>query len=145
MNTAASFALSFLLTLTTAGYPQDRQRPAHTESPEERSPTFAKERREPSRPALTTESAEFTIAKQVDEVNLILSVTDSKGMFVCYLTAEDFKLFDNYKSPTKLTYFQARTNLPLRVVLAIDVSSSVRSRLRFEQQAASAFLKHVLR
>jgi Ca-activated chloride channel family protein len=55
------------------------------------------------------------------------------------------KLFDNYKSPTKLTYFQARTNLPLRVVLAIDVSSSVRSRLRFEQQAASAFLKHVLR
>ena len=100
---------------------------------------------QPSYPALPTEYPEFTISKQVDEVNLILSVTDSKGRFVDNLTANDLKLLDNHKSPAKWAYFQTRTNLPLDVILAIDVSSSVRGRLPFEQRAASAFLKNILR
>jgi Ca-activated chloride channel homolog len=78
-------------------------------------------------------------------VNLVLSVTDSKGRFVDNLTADDLKLLDNHKPPEKWNYFQARTNLPLHVILAIDVSSSIRDRLRFEEQAASIFLKHILR
>lgn len=92
-----------------------------------------------------TEYSDFTISKHVGEVNLILSVTDSKGRFVDNLTANDLKLLDNHKSPDKWNYFQARTNLPLHIILAIDVSSSIRDRLHFEQQAASAFLKHILR
>jgi Ca-activated chloride channel family protein len=100
----------------------------------------------PSTSELASEDdASFTISKQVDEVNLILSVTDSKGRFVDNLTADDLNLLDNHKPPTKLNYFQARTNLPLSVILAIDVSSSVRDRLRFEQRAASVFLKHIMR
>jgi Ca-activated chloride channel homolog len=91
------------------------------------------------------ELEDFTISKQVDEVNLVLSVTDSKGRFVADLTSDDIQLFDNHKPPEKWNYFQARTNLPLNVVLAIDVSSSVRDRLRFEQQAAIAFLKRIMR
>jgi len=98
-----------------------------------------------SDPAVPAEDPDFTISKQVDEVNLILSVTDSKGRFVNNLTAGDLKLLDNHKSPAKWNYFQAQTNLPLSVILAIDISSSVRDRLHFEQQAASSFLKHVLR
>ena len=58
-------------------------------------------------------AGEFTISKQVDEVNLFLSVTDAKGRFVDNLTADDLKLLDNHKSPEKWNYFQARTNLPL--------------------------------
>lgn len=99
----------------------------------------------PPTPDLSDEYHDFTISKQVGEVNLILSITDSKGRFVDNLTAADLKLLDNHKSPEKWTYFQARTNLPLHVILAIDVSSSIRERLRFEQQAASTFLKHILR
>jgi len=99
----------------------------------------------PPTPALSDEYHDFTISKQVGEVNLIMSITDSKGRFVDNLTAADLKLLDNHKSPEKWTYFQARTNLPLHVILAIDVSSSIRERLRFEQQAASTFLKHILR
>jgi Ca-activated chloride channel homolog len=147
MNKTASFAISFLLTLTTSGHPQDSQRPPHPESREERSSTSSRDipRKEPSGPSLPTEFPEFAISKQVDEVNLILSVTDSKGRFVDNLTADDLKLLDNHKSPAKWAYFQARTNLPLNVILAVDISSSVRERLRFEQQAASSFLKHILR
>jgi len=99
----------------------------------------------PSSPEPAAEGLGFTISKQIDEVNLILSITDSKGRFVSDLTADDVKVLDNHKSPEKWNYFQARTNLPLHVILAIDVSSSIRARLHFEQQAASTFLKRILR
>jgi Ca-activated chloride channel homolog len=101
--------------------------------------------RQSSNPEMQVEDLDFTISAQTNEVNLILSITDSKGRFVNNLTAEDLKLLDNRKSPAKWNYFQARTNLPLSIVLAVDVSSSVRDRLHFEQQAASAFLKRILR
>ena len=100
---------------------------------------------EPLSPISPTNDLDFTISKQVDEVSLILSVTDAKGRFVDNLTADDLKLLDNHKTPEKWSYFQARTNLPLSVILAIDVSSSVRDRLPFERKAASSFLKHILR
>lgn len=91
-----------------------------------------------------TSEADFTILKQTNEVSLILSVTDAKGRFVDDLTAADLRLLDNHESPAKWNYFQAHTDLPLHVILAIDVSSSIRERLQFEQRAASTFLKRVL-
>jgi Ca-activated chloride channel homolog len=94
---------------------------------------------------VAAEPEEFTISKHVHEVNVILTVTDSKGRFVDSLTSDDIKLLDNHKAPDKWNYFQTRTNLPLSVILAVDVSSSVRDRLQFEQKAASTFLKHIMR
>jgi Ca-activated chloride channel family protein len=146
MNTSASFAIICILTLATTGNCQDSQRSGRPESHSERSWSDSRndpEMRRPSR--LPVEDSEFTISKRVDEVNLILSVTDPKGRFVSDLTADDLKVFDNHKSPEKWNYFQARTNLPLDVILAIDVSSSIRARLHFEQQAASTFFKRILR
>ena len=152
MNKVATFAIVLSFALIVVAYSQEKQ-PIHPETAQERASGSPKEREkesetrgiEPSRPSPPTESLEFTISKQVDEVNLILSITDSKGRFVSNLTADDLKLLDNHKSPEKWNYFQSRTNLPLHVILAIDVSSSIRSRLHFEQQAASTFLKHILR
>jgi hypothetical protein len=72
------------------------------------------EMRPPSSELASEDDASFTISKQVDEVNLILSVTDSKGRFVDNLTADDLNLLDNHKPPIKLNYFQARTNLPYK-------------------------------
>lgn len=147
MNKSASLAIILILTLTTPGYSQDAQRPGRPESPSEKPETASGKVPEMQlvNPALPAEDSEFTISKQVDEVTLILSITDSKGRFVGNLTADDLKLFDNHRSPAKWNYFQARTNLPLHVILAIDVSSSIRARLRFEQQAAGTFLKRILR
>jgi Ca-activated chloride channel family protein len=148
MNRTASAAIIFSLTLTAAAYCQDG-RAVHSESVPDK-PLVSPRSGEntivsPSTPDSLTDDSEFTISKQVDEVNLFLSVTDAKGRFVDNLTADDLKLLDNHKSPERWNYFQARTNLPLGVVLAVDISSSVRDRLHFEQQAASTFLKHILR
>jgi len=146
MNKIDAFAIVFCLILTVLGYPQD-QEVLHPDVPAQRSfpPPKVTPDMEPSKPIPPADDSEFTISKHVHEVNLILSVTDSKGRFVDNLTVDDFRLLDNHKSPERWTYFQARTNLPLHVILAVDISSSIRERLRFEQRAASHFLKNILR
>jgi Ca-activated chloride channel homolog len=145
-KTVSVVILSFAL--GAIGHSQEKPLTRRAEVPE-RALTTTREIGNPeiesSLPQISAESLDFTISKQTDEVNLILSVTDSKGRFVNNLTSDDLKLLDNHKPPERLTYFQARTNLPLSVILLIDISSSVRERLHFEQQAASAFLKHILR
>jgi Ca-activated chloride channel family protein len=142
-----SFATLICLALSVC-HSQDKQ-PFRSEARPERPLSSPREmddgERQSSNPEMQVEDLDFTISAQTNEVNLILSITDSKGRFVNNLTAEDLKLLDNRKSPAKWNYFQARTNLPLSIVLAVDVSSSVRDRLHFEQQAASAFLKRILR
>ena len=86
-----------------------------------------------------------TISKRVDEVNLAFTVTDKKGHFISNLGATDFEIFDNRLPPHGLTYFQHQTDLPMRVALLIDASDSIKYRFKFEQDAASVFLKKILR
>src|SRR5256885_2890629 len=86
-----------------------------------------------------------TIVKHVDEVNLLLSVTNRRGRFVQNLDASDLIISDNGEPPDKITFFQRQTDLPLRVALVIDVSGSVTNRFAFEQRAAQAFLQGILR
>ncbi len=96
-------------------------------------------------PATETEFTGLTITKRVDVVNLVFTVTDRKGHFVNNLPQSSFQLFDNHQVPQTIEYFQQQTNLPLHVALLIDLSDSIRGRFKFEQDAASAFLKKVLR
>ncbi|MBZ5599321.1 MAG: VWA domain-containing protein [Acidobacteriia bacterium] len=87
----------------------------------------------------------LTISKRVDEVNLVFTVTNSKGHFISNLTAGDLKLMDNHQPPQRIGYFQQQSNLPLRVALLIDLSDSIRGRFEYEKQAAGMFLKRILR
>ena len=47
-----------------------------------------------------------TIIKHVDEVNLLLSVTNHRGRFVQDLNPSDLIISDNGEPPDKITYFQ---------------------------------------
>jgi Ca-activated chloride channel family protein len=87
----------------------------------------------------------ITLSKRVDEVNLAFTVTDKKGHFIRDLGGDDFQVFDNHLAPERLRFFEQQTNLPLRVALLIDASSSVKYRFQFEQAAAVVFLKKILR
>jgi Ca-activated chloride channel family protein len=86
-----------------------------------------------------------TITARVEEVSLMLTVTDRHGKFVRNLDSSDFQIFDNNQPPKRITYFEQETDLPLRVALLIDNSDSVTYQFRFEQRAAKTFLHHVLR
>jgi VWFA-related protein len=85
-----------------------------------------------------------TIKIQANEVNLIFTVTDKKGRFITGLKRENFGLLDDGRPPVAVLHFYQQTNLPLRVGIMLDTSSSIRQRFQFEQDSAVEFLLQVL-
>jgi VWFA-related protein len=88
------------------------------------------------------ETARFSV--EATRVSMLFSVIDKKGRFVTDLTKDDFDVFEN-KRPQVIQEFAAESNLPLRLSILIDTSNSIRERFRFEQDAASEFLKDSMR
>jgi VWFA-related protein len=86
-----------------------------------------------------------TIKVGVNEVNLIFTVTDKHGKYIPNLQQSDFALLDDQKAPSHVNSFHQQINLPLRVGIVIDTSTSIHSRFKFEQQAATEFLLQVLK
>lgn len=148
--TVALFAVSaFAVAQTTTPAPKTTPAPA----PQQSAPAAAGQ---PSTPPAAgqqptpapggDDAGEFTIKRSVDEVNLIFTVTDKRsGRFVSDLQQHDFALLDDQKAPAKISKFTQQTNLPLRVGIVIDASTSIRQRFAFEQQSAAEFLAQVLR
>jgi VWFA-related protein len=85
------------------------------------------------------------IKANVNEVNLIFTVTDKHGHYIPNLQQSDFALLDDQKAPARVNSFHQQINLPLRVGIVIDASTSIRSRFQFEQQSASEFLLETLK
>ena len=88
---------------------------------------------------------QFTITRQVNEVDLVFTVTDKHGHFIKDLKQSDFALLDDQKAPERVYSFTQQTNLPLRMGIVIDTSTSIRTRFQFEQQAATEFLLQILK
>ncbi len=86
-----------------------------------------------------------TIRMNVNEVNLIFTVTDKHGHYIPNLRQSDFALLDDRKAPEHVKSFHQQINLPLRVGIVIDASTSIRSRFEFEQQSATEFLLEILK
>jgi Ca-activated chloride channel family protein len=84
-----------------------------------------------------------TLTVDVDEVSVLFTVTDDDGRYVTGLTADDFVVFED-RVPQEITVFEAENDLPLLMGLVIDVSGSVRDKLRFEQEAAIEFFYSTL-
>jgi Ca-activated chloride channel family protein len=89
-------------------------------------------------------TAQQPIRVTVNEVPLIFTVTDKHGHYIPNLNQSDFALLDDQKAPERVNSFHQQINLPLRVGIVIDASTSIRSRFQFEQQSAIEFLLQVL-
>jgi len=81
---------------------------------------------------------------QSNEVDLVFTVTDKKGHFVTGLNQSSFGLLDNGVAPEQVLHFYAQKDLPLRVGIMLDTSSSIRGRFAFEQDSAISFLLQVM-
>jgi VWFA-related protein len=86
-----------------------------------------------------TKAVEYAEAVDVDVVQVTAVVTDESNRFVSGLTMKDFRIFDEDKQQT-LTNFAAE-NIPLELVTAIDVSSSMTDALPLVKQSATRFLE----
>jgi Ca-activated chloride channel homolog len=86
-----------------------------------------------------------TIKINANEVSLIFTVTDKHGHFKPDLQQSDFALLDDGRAPEHINSFHQQINLPLRVGIVVDASTSIRTRFQFEQQSATEFLLQVVK
>jgi VWFA-related protein len=80
----------------------------------------------------------------VEIVNVFATVRDRDKRLVPNLTREQFRVFEDGQEQ-KIEYFSRETALPITLGLLIDTSISMRNVLLAEQDAASQFLRQVLR
>ncbi len=85
-----------------------------------------------------------TITLEVTRVNLLFTVSDKKGRFVTDLKSTDFDVLEG-KKQQKILDFLAESDMPLRIALLIDTSNSIKTRFKFQLEAASEFLADVIR
>jgi len=88
-----------------------------------------------------TSAVEYAEAVDVDVVQVTAVVTENDGRFVSGLTAADFKVSDDDR-PQKITNF-ASENIPLELVTAVDVSSSMQEALAAVKRHATKFLSQL--
>jgi len=75
----------------------------------------------------------------VDLVLATVTVTDRSGRFVSGLEKENFKLSED-KVPQEITYFSSE-DIPLSVGIILDVSGSMKDKLKTAVEAALTFMK----
>lgn len=116
--------------------------PAQQQSPTTGQQPTTPPANEPANPS--SDEPITTIKVQVNEVNLIFTVTDKKGRFITGLKRENFGLLDDGRPPVAVLRFSQQTDLPLRVGIMLDTSSSIRQRFQFEQDSAIEFLLQIM-
>jgi VWFA-related protein len=122
------------------------QQPATPPAPAQAAqPALTQAAPQPAAQPAGQEIAPTIIRVNVNEVNLIFTVTDKNGHYIPNLTQSDFALLDDRKAPAIVRSFHQQINLPLRVGIVIDSSTSIRTRFQFEQQSAIEFLLEILK
>jgi Ca-activated chloride channel homolog len=85
-----------------------------------------------------------TFTREVNLVDVLLTVLDRRNKLVPELEKGDFKVSDD-NVQQQVRFFSRQSDLPLRIGMLLDTSNSIRDRLKFEQEAAVDFLYSVLR
>ena len=75
----------------------------------------------------------------VDTVSLAVSVVDDEGRLVTGLPQDNFKIFED--GVEQQIQFFSQGELPLRMVILVDTSGSMRSKLPLAQEAAVRFVR----
>jgi VWFA-related protein len=97
----------------------------------------------PSSESIPPPPSSTTFRSSVDEVSILFAVTDHSKS-VTDLASSDIKVRDNRLTPAAVLNFRNEKELPLRLALIVDTSSSVIDRFKFEQAAATQFLQKVV-
>jgi VWFA-related protein len=136
--------VSLLLTTALAQEPT----PTPTPTPETQQPTPTPSPTETPTPTPTPSPtpAEVEEVERIDTdlTSVLLSATDKKRRFINTLRAEDVRVLEDGVEQ-RISSFERETDAPLSLVLLVDTSASQEMVLKQEQEAASAFVRSVLR
>jgi VWFA-related protein len=94
-------------------------------------------------PSLRAQGAATTIAVDVKEVTLPVTVRDKHGKIVRDLTKDDFTLQEDGR-PQTITYYSQDANLALTLGLLVDTSRSQTNVLDAERNASRSFLDQIM-
>ena len=131
-----------------------RVKPTETPTPQRGKVVYSPtETGEPTLPKITPTPTPTTIAKKIDDDDIIkidsilvpipVSILDLQGRAVSNLRLEDFELQVD-GNPAEISEV-FRSNTPVRLALLFDNSSSVLQAREFEKNAAIRFFKQVIR
>src|SRR5580700_134262 len=81
---------------------------------------------------------------QTTIVNVFATVRDKRHAIITDLTKDDFKVFEDGVEQ-KVVFFSKEVNMPITLGLLIDTSASMDRMIGAEQDAASRFLREVMR
>jgi len=143
-NILRGAAVALAVALSAWAQAQETTPPPASTQPQTTTPPAASATPDGQEPAQGDDSHVSTIKVVTNEVDLVFTVTDKRGHFVTGLQQQNFGLLDDGRPPASVTRFLQQTNLPLRVGIMLDTSSSIRQRFSFEQEAATDFLLQVL-
>lgn len=98
----------------------------------------------PDRPQVPTEDPADTIRINSDLVTIITSVASAENKKIEALSRDDFEVYEDGVKQ-ELSDFKRDADIPLRMVMLFDTSSSVTTRINFERRAAVKFFERVMR
>lgn len=108
----------------------------------------AKEQRKPEKPKTeepaVTDDSRTPISLGVELVTVGFSAVDERNRYVPDLKPSDVRVYEDGK-PQKIFSFSLTSDLPLKIVLLLDVSGSERYTLHRETAAARRFFASVMR
>lgn len=84
------------------------------------------------------------VVVRADYVTVLTSVNSTTGLPVQNLSDTDFEIYEDGQLQV-ISRVGRQADQPLRLALLLDISASVRNRLKFEQEAALDFFRRVLR
>ncbi len=119
--------------------PSPTQTPAPTQTPTQ-TPTP----KPTATPSPTPDDADEVERIDTDLTSVLLSATDRKRRFVTTLRREDLRVTEDGVEQ-KIDTFERETDAPLSLALLVDVSASQERVLKDEQEAASQFIRSILR
>jgi VWFA-related protein len=85
-----------------------------------------------------------TLKIQTSLVNVFATVRDKKNGIITDLTQDDFKIYEDGVEQ-KTAFFSKDMNLPITLAILIDTSGSMQNILGAEQDAASRFIRAVMK
>ena len=100
---------------------------------------FSAQPRQDQSPRQAPEVSPHSIDVDVDLVLATVTVTDRNGRYVTGLEKENFKLAED-KVPQEISYFSSE-DIPLSVGIILDVSGSMKDKLKTAVEAAITFMK----
>ena len=79
------------------------------------------------------------------EILLPITVTDDKDRPILELQKEDFLVYEDGVLQRNIKRFEAQSERPLDIAIMMDISNSVRPKLKYEREAASNFVQTILK